>query len=275
MTCRTIALCFTDTASAPTLARAGAALARHHGAHLLGLHVLPDPVVHASISMYVTGEILNQIRARQRDTALEIETAFKKAAEAEGATPEWRCLEARLATIGERLCESARAADLVLVMRPERDAAGRPQEELIRNAGRPVLMIPQGYQPAALGASAVIGWSATREATRAAHDAVLLLDKGAEVVLLSVEQAPDPGEQDYPANEMAAMFSRHEMNATVTHRSPGGSRIAEVIEREAFETGASFIATGAFGHSKAYDFVLGTVTRDLMQRAKRPVLFSK
>ena len=112
MTCRTIALCFTDTASAPTLARAGAALARHHGAHLLGLHVLPDPVVHASISMYVTGEILNQIRARQRDTALEIETAFKKAAEAEGATPEWRCLEARLATIGERLCESARAADL-------------------------------------------------------------------------------------------------------------------------------------------------------------------
>lgn len=275
MTCRTIALCFTDGASAQTLARTGVALARQHGAHLLGLHVLPDPVVHASVSMYVTGEILTQIRAGQRDTALEIETAFKAAAEAEGVTPEWRCLEARLATIGERLCESARAADLVLVMRPERDAAGRPQEELIRNAGRPVLMIPPGYQPGALGASAVIGWSATREATRAAHDARLLLDEGAEVVLLSVEKAPDPGEQDYPANEMAAMFSRHGMKATVTHRSPGESRIAEVIEREAFETGTGFIATGAFGHSKAYDFVLGTVTRDLMQRAKRPVLFSK
>ncbi|EYD72779.1 universal stress protein [Limimaricola hongkongensis] len=275
MTNRTIALCFTEPESAEALARTGAALARRHDAHLLGLYALPDPFVHLPASIYFTGEVVTQIRARQGDAARQIEKVFLAAAESEGVTPEWRCLQARLATVGERLCESARAADLVLVARPEDEAAGRPQEELIRNLGRPVLMIPPGYAPAALGASAVIGWSTTREATRAAHDALLLLDARAEVVLLSVDKAPGADEEDYPANDMAAMFSRHGMNATVTHRVPGDRRIAEVIEREAFETGASFIATGAFGHSKAYDFVLGTVTRDLMRHAKRPVLFSK
>jgi len=230
MTCRTIALCFTDIQSAETLARTGATLARRHGAHLLGLHVLPDPFVHPSTSIYLTGEIVTQIRSGQRDTARQIETAFLSAAESEGMTPEWRCLEARLVTVGERLCENARAADLVLVARPEREGGGRPQEELICNAGRPVLMIPPGYASATIGALAVIGWSATREATRAAHDARLLLDEGAEVVLLSVEKAPDPQERDYPANDMAAMLSRHGLKATVTHRMPGERRIAEVIE---------------------------------------------
>lgn len=275
MTCHTIALCFTEPSTAENLARTGAALARRHGAHLLGLHVLPDPFVHPSASIYITGEVVTQIRSGQRDTARQIETIFADAAEREGVTPEWRCLEARLATMGERLCESARAADLVMVASPEYDGAGRAQEELIRNSGRPVLMVPPDYAPNSLGASVVIGWSPTREATRAAHDARMLLDKGAEVILLCVEKAPDPGERDYPANDMAAMLSRHGMNTTVTHRMPGQSRIAEVIEREAFEAGAGFIATGAFGHSKAYDFVLGTVTRDLMRHAKRPVLFSK
>ncbi|MCP1168935.1 universal stress protein, partial [Limimaricola sp. ASW11-118] len=142
MSCRTIALCFTETESAETLARSGAALARRHGAHLMGLFVLPDPYVYPATSIYLTGEIITQIRSGQRDTAQQIEAAFLSAAEREGVTPEWRCLEARLATVGERLCESARAADLVLVARPEHETAARPQEELIRHAGRPVLMIP-------------------------------------------------------------------------------------------------------------------------------------
>jgi nucleotide-binding universal stress UspA family protein len=35
------------------------------------------------------------------------------------------------------------------------------------------------------------------------------------------------------------------------------------------------LATGAFGHSRAYDFVIGAATRALLNDAKLPVLFSK
>ena len=35
------------------------------------------------------------------------------------------------------------------------------------------------------------------------------------------------------------------------------------------------IAIGAFGHSRAYDFIIGTATRDLLGRSNLPVLFSR
>ena len=41
------------------------------------------------------------------------------------------------------------------------------------------------------------------------------------------------------------------------------------------ERGADLIVTGAFGHSRLYDFVIGAVTLDLMKDAECPVLFSR
>ncbi len=275
MTCKTIALCFTDVESAETLSRAGAALARRQDAHLIGLHVMPDPMVYPSASIYLTGDVLAGIKSGQQEISAEIEKVFRANTAREGLSVEWRSLEARLLTVSERLVESARAADIIMISRPESDLRGHVHEELIRLAGRPVLMIPMGHEATEFGTSAIVGWSATREATRAAHDARILLDKGANVVVLSVGKEAGGDGYDYPANEMAAMFSRHGMAATVTHRSQGDHKISEILEREAFETGAQFIATGAFGHSRAFDFVLGAVSRDLLRGAKRPVLFSK
>ncbi|SDF25004.1 universal stress protein [Limimaricola pyoseonensis] len=275
MTIRTIALCFTDATRAETLARAGAALAREKGAHLLGLYVMPDPQIYPAVSLHMTGEILSQIRDRQRDTAREVQAVFEARVAAEGVAGEWRGLEAKYITPAERMVESVRAADLVMLERPEGDRTGRGEEEIIRASGRPVLMIPPGWEPAPLGRSAVIGWSETREAARAAHDAIDLLDEGAEVTLLSVAMLPDRDAHHYPAQDMATMLSRHGLSATVVHRDAGSSKISEILEREAFRTGAGLIVTGAFGHSRAYDFVLGTVTWSLLRGAKRPVLFSK
>ncbi len=35
------------------------------------------------------------------------------------------------------------------------------------------------------------------------------------------------------------------------------------------------IAIGAFGHSRAYDFVIGAATRDLLRHSELPVMFSR
>ncbi|WP_341211442.1 universal stress protein [uncultured Limimaricola sp.] len=55
----------------------------------------------------------------------------------------------------------------------------------------------------------------------------------------------------------------------------GSSKISGIIEREAFQTGAPLIVTGAFGHSRVYDFVRGAMTWSLLRNAKWPVRFSK
>jgi nucleotide-binding universal stress UspA family protein len=74
---------------------------------------------------------------------------------------------------------------------------------------------------------------------------------------------------------MTDMFARHGLKTTLEHRDPMGDSIAEVLENVAFEKGADLIVTGAFGHSRAYDCVLGATTYALLREQKLPVLFSK
>ncbi|MBT8412810.1 MAG: universal stress protein, partial [Boseongicola sp.] len=57
-------------------------------------------------------------------------------------------------------------------------------------------------------------------------------------------------------------------------RDRAGAEVAEVLMKQAFEQGADMIVTGAFGHSRVYDFVIGAVTHNLLKDAKLPVLFS-
>ena len=80
---------------------------------------------------------------------------------------------------------------------------------------------------------------------------------------------------DACSNDLAAALSRHGARMTVTHRAHGGRSVADVLLHEAAEIGADLVVTGAFGHSRAYDFVIGAATRELLGSAPLPVLYSK
>lgn len=136
--------------------------------------------------------------------------------------------------------------------------------------------MPASFDGSVIGQTVLIGWSATREATRAAFDALALKNNDATGYLLTVSRRATPdADVMASAKEMAATLSRHGHEVTVVHRAAEGADIADVLMREAFERGADMIVSGAFGHSVVYDFVIGAVTHDLMQQATVPVLFSK
>jgi nucleotide-binding universal stress UspA family protein len=149
------------------------------------------------------------------------------------------------------------------------------QTQVIRESGRPVIVVPLGYDGPEIGANILLGWSDTREAARAAHDMLGLADDGASLTVLRVGTAPQDAFKDSDAIDMVEMYARHGLKATLEHRDPLGDTIADVLETVAFEKGSDLIVTGAFGHSRAYDFVLGATTYALLRDQKRPVLFSK
>jgi nucleotide-binding universal stress UspA family protein len=74
--------------------------------------------------------------------------------------------------------------------------------------------------------------------------------------------------------ELANMYARHGLQVSIEQREGAAQSVAEVINQTAFEKGADLIVVGAFGHSKAYDFVVGAATYDLLDKAKCPVMFS-
>jgi nucleotide-binding universal stress UspA family protein len=279
MTLRTILVCLTSTASAPQLLKSAAVLARRDNAHVIGLYVTESLVVYPGIAVHIPEVSYQGFLASQKALANEVKAIFEAHTHAETFASEWRHLSSESGYLADSFVANARSADLVIIAQ-EDDGEARPQvnnllEQVIRECGRPVLMIPAGYTAETLGETVVLGWSDTREATRAVHDLLDVAKPDASIRVLRIGKPPGNTFADYAANDMAAALTRHGPQVEIVHRDIDGSKVADVLSHEAFEMGADMIATGAFGHSRAYDFVIGAATRALLRDAKLPVMFAK
>jgi nucleotide-binding universal stress UspA family protein len=120
---------------------------------------------------------------------------------------------------------------------------------------------------------ALVAWNASREATRAAHDALPFLHAAERVVLCAIG---DPATADPGLEDAAAMLDRHGV-AVQVEQVPGpdsGTGVGEALLARAAEHGADLLVMGAYGHSRLREFVLGGTTRRVLREATLPVLFS-
>lgn len=276
---KTLLVCLTTPENAETLMQVAAPLARKHNAHLIGLHTIEALVVYPGIAMHIPEPAFKIFNDSQREEAAAIKAVFTKHTNAETFQSEFRLLRAESATASERLVESARAADLVIMAQADKDTdrfdQRHAQADIIRNSGRPVIVVPNGYDGPEIGDNVLIGWTDTRESARAAHDVLQIASDGADLTLLRVGTPAADALKDADAIDVAETIARHGFKTTIDTRAKNGDSVAEVLENTAFEIGADLIVTGAFGHSKAYDFVMGATTHALLRDARMPVLFSK
>ena len=276
---KTILVCLTTPENAETLLKTAVPLARKHGAHLVGFHTIEALLVYPSIAMHIPETAFASFNSSQRKEAQKIKDVFTKHTQSEDFVSEFRLLHAEAESATDRMIESARAADLISMAHEDKDHdrydQRRAQSRVIQESGRPVIVVPLEYDGPEIGSNILLGWSDTREAARAAHDMLGLADDGAALTVLRVEKSPKDALKDDDAIEIAEMFARHGLKTTLERRASEGHSIAGTLNEVAFEKGADLIVTGAFGHSKAYDFVLGATTYALLKEQKIPVLFSK
>lgn len=279
MSLKTLLVCLTTPDHAETLMKLAVPLARKHGAHLTALHTVEALVVYPGIAMHIPDTAFEAFNESQKKEALDIKAVFAKHTENEDFPNEFRLVRAEATSANERMVESARAADLVIMAREDKDAdrydQRHAQTQVIRDSGRPVIVVPLGYEGPEIGRNILVGWSDTREAARAAHDALTLADDGAAVTLLRVGDSSQDALRDADGIDMVETYARHGFKPTLEHHPTLGKEIAEVLNQVAFEKGADLMVTGAFGHSKVYDFVMGATTHALLKDAELPVLFSK
>jgi nucleotide-binding universal stress UspA family protein len=274
MRIKTIAVGVTTAAEAAWLLPAACDLGAAAGAHLICVHPVEPFVPYIAADAGVADTVAPVFLAWQQEETAAIKALFEQSSLAAGIAAEWRSQS--LSAFGSEmfLTDACRAADLVVLgqagTQPALPDQVRLQEYLIRHVGRPVLMLPVGYKTAPLGQRLLIGWSDTREANRATHDALSLVAPAAAVDILHV--GDDAAAPDSCA-DLAAMLARHGLQAQIIQR-PFGDSIAETLMQAALEQGADMIVTGAFGHSRIYDFVVGAVTRTLLGGTRLPVLFS-
>ena len=281
MTYKTLLVCISSEAEAKRLIPVSIMLAQQFDAHLIGLYSVQNMEIYASVAMQLSGSALVQIRENQNDQADRVKAVFDEHTRAQNFVAEWRKSETSVAMTGERLAEHARCADLVIMAQPdpEHDYLGPSAvvRRVVEDSGRPVLVIPHSGEIKTIGKRTMIGWSGTGESSRAAHDAIPFMQQSEETSIFWVTGSDESADSvlESSGHELARCLDRHGIKTSVSHRPKTQIPIGDELLNEAAETDADLIVTGAYGHSRLYDFVIGATTSHLMSYMTSPVLFSR
>ena len=175
---------------------------------------------------------------------------------------------------------AARYCDLTVVSQVDPDEPGSaavllPQDVLLQS-GRPLLVLPYAGACSFAPASRVlVGWNASREAARAMHDALPLLQAAArvEVVVFETPEDADLKHGPLPGADIGLWLSRHGV-AVEAKYIPAKVGAGEALLSRAADMSADLIVAGGYGHSRLREAVLGGVTRTLLRSSPVPVLLS-
>ena len=252
------------------------ALARQHRAHLTALHVI-DVALPVMAMGDGGGAVIAELMEQMRQTALkagaQLQAAFQEAIRREGIMGEWRQVEGSAA---ELVALHGRYADLLVLGQddPESDHAGL-LEAVLFDSGRPVLAIPFAGTFPQIGRRVLVGWNASREASRAVHDALPLLAKAESACVFLANPKRGLGAHgEEPGADIARHLARHGLKVEVAKAVADDVADSALLLNHASDMGADLLVMGAYGHSRLREFILGGVTRSLLREMTVPVLLS-
>lgn len=168
---------------------------------------------------------------------------------------------------------AGRVNDLVIVDRPNaaEPFTGRALDTALFSVGRPTLMIGETV-PYDLLDHVVIAWNGSLEATRLIGQSIALLHEAARV---TVVHARTERFEEARAADLCAYLLWHGIVAEAATLDIGErTSVGAAILVEAERRNASMLALGAYTHSRVREFLLGGVTRHVVEHARIPVLMA-
>jgi nucleotide-binding universal stress UspA family protein len=302
MSLKDILVCLDPTDAGEARLRFAAGLASEQHAHLSAAYILPEQIAGAGITGYdglgfrapaesaavAEGSLVAGIPApavppaEQGDYARRLELTdmiqqrFRETLQLDGISGgDWQLFGAGES---ENLLAVARAADLVIYPQDSAEyrlPTGFGPEDIVVAAGRPLLIVPHSGTFSGLGRRVLVAWDGSREAARAAHDALPLLRKAELVTLLTVSRRESDFEHHRPGLErLRKNYERHGIAAGTEEKLSDGQVVSDVLLSWAADSGADLIVAGAYHHSQLRESLFGGVTRDLLGRMTVPVLLS-
>jgi nucleotide-binding universal stress UspA family protein len=224
---------------------------------------------------YVSGELIEEDRKAIERELKQAEAEFRGALEGRSAKLEWRS-KVMYAPLSDYLIHEARCADLIVtgVGTASMLTAARRADtgDLVMQAGRPVLVVPAAARGLQLR-RVVLAWKDTREARRAASDALPLLERAAQVTIVEVAAADELEAVRARLADVAGWLRRHGVAAEpLATLATGDDKLQ--LATIAREQRADVLVAGAYGHSRLREWVLGGVTRELLLRSDHCSLLS-
>lgn len=217
-------------------------------------------------------EMLTLVRGEAEAKASRLRERLGK----EDISWEVRIADAGFAEPPHLLARHTRYADLSVVAAPAPGAsdgavARANFSAMLLESGRPVMIVPAAPPIQLPIQRAVLAWRPTREAVRALNDALFLL--GTDIAL-DVVTINEPGMGERADIDIGTHLARHGLRVNAASVSSAGQTVAGALLRHAQDSHAQLLIAGGYGHSRLREWMLGGTTRELLETARVPVLFS-
>jgi len=175
----------------------------------------------------------------------------------------------------EHVVRAARTRDLCIVpLLDQLDDQRAVVEELIFWSGRPTLVFRPGSADLPSRPEVVaVAWDGSRGAARAVADALPLLERAREVrVFTAINEKP--AAISGVSSDLLRHLKSHGIDAVADEVDVGRQKIGEALDGYVKDRGACLLIMGAYGHSKAREFVLGGATEHVLNHMKMPLFLS-
>lgn len=167
-------------------------------------------------------------------------------------------------------------ADIALIPgagRWQSDGLRRHITEALMFAGVPTMVMPASWKPARI-THAALGWNASLESFRAARTVLDLVEPDAAIDIVVVDLLDGHrSDQPVPGVQIARHLTRHGHKVAVHAIGSAEHGTSGALQIFACEQRADVLVIGGYGRSRAVEFVLGGVTRELIVHQKLPIVF--
>ena len=169
--------------------------------------------------------------------------------------------------------EYARAFDLSIVERHSAETAinwKTTAETILFESGRPVVVINDRASEQ-LGHRIVVAWNGSMEAARSVAASMPFLERGAEILILSVDGGVVSGPNGAQVSEYLS-----NRGLVSEHREICASQgsVGKAIQEFAVDWNCDLLVKGAYTQSRLRQLVFGGVTREIIENSPIPTLLS-
>ncbi|MBN8968755.1 MAG: universal stress protein [Rhizobiales bacterium] len=235
----------------------------------VGFAQYPIPSMPASVISNITAE-----KAREASASV---ARFEEAAKSHKISFDHEVIMHRLPRSAEAFAVKARRSDLSIVQQTENheDDNEAMIEAVLFDSGRPVLIVPYIQRDPFKLDHVVCCWDGSSTAARAVNDARPLLKRAKKVEILIVANEKTEDSRHQASGEgIVAHLTRHDINVTLKTLQAPDVDVGNAILSYIADQGADIMVIGGYGHSRLRQFVLGGVTRTILESMTAPVFMS-
>jgi nucleotide-binding universal stress UspA family protein len=276
MAIKDLAVAFNASDNSKAAVKLAVQMCRKYEATLTGIYTHMPVKFESQVEIWISDEMKASLEKADASSVSAIEGAFRKSvAESDFDGPvEWLSPTGRP---NDLLAKSARYHDILLIgqyTNPDRAQRRVRAEELVMNSGKPIIIVPAGYQVRPFTGHAAVAWDGSRPAARALSDAMQILETKERLDVVTVGASGAGVGKNAGAQDVVTYLSRHGINAKLTNLSASREGVGATILGYCSETDPDILVMGAYGHARLREELFGGVTRHILENANVPVLMA-